>query len=203
MLEQLFNKYGCDKAKKHHYHTVYDKEFESIREQPINFLEIGVFKGDSVRAWIDYFPNATIYGIDIFKRVAAEDIDILQHERVKWLKADSTDISVREQIKKEWPGVEFDIILDDGLHTPIANKNTLHNLWPFLKQDGRFYIEDVWPIDIMTITEMKHRWIEKHPHLYNMLKMNQFLAELDGKQVKRFDCRKLSGEGDSYIIRVQ
>jgi cyclopropane fatty-acyl-phospholipid synthase-like methyltransferase len=29
------------------------------------FLEIGVFKGDSLRTWADYFLNADIIGIDI------------------------------------------------------------------------------------------------------------------------------------------
>lgn len=78
MLEELFNKYGCDKAVKHNYHTVYEPEFDTIRNESINILEVGVFKGDSVRAWLEFFPNATIYGIDIFTRVKPEDIDVLQ-----------------------------------------------------------------------------------------------------------------------------
>lgn len=30
-----------------------------------------------------------------------------------------------------------------------------------------------------------------------------FLNQIDDKQVERFDLRKLSGQGDSYIIKVQ
>ena len=203
MLEELFNKYGCDKAVKHNYHTVYEPEFEAIRNETINILEVGVFKGDSVRAWLEFFPNATIYGIDVFTRVKPEDIDVLQHERVKWLKADSTNIAVRDQIKKEWPRIRFDIVIDDGLHTPDANAKTLHNLFPLLKKNGKFYVEDVWPLDIMTTEEMQHFWVRKYPERYNILEMNKFTAQTQGKSIQRFDLRKSSGQPDSYIIRVQ
>ena len=188
---------------KAHYHTVYEPEFDTIRNESINILEVGVFKGDSVRAWLEFFPNATIYGIDIFTRVKPEDIDVLQHERVKWLKADSTNIAVRDQIKKEWPRIRFDIIIDDGLHTPDANAKTLHNLFPLMKKNGKFYVEDVWPLDIMTTEEMQHHWVRKHPERYNILEMNKFTAQISDKSIKRFDLRKSIGEPDSYIIRIQ
>jgi ubiquinone/menaquinone biosynthesis C-methylase UbiE len=162
MLDILFNKAGCDKAEKHHYHTVYGPEFDTLRNEPINILEVGVFKGDSIKAWLEFFPNANIYGIDIFKRVKPEDIKVLNNDRVKYLKCDSTNIAVRDQIKKEWPRIRFDIIIDDGLHTPDANAKTLHNLFPLLKKNGSFYVEDVWPLDIMTTKEMQHWWVQKH-----------------------------------------
>lgn len=203
MLKELFNKYGCDKAKKHHYHTVYQPEFESLQNESINILEIGVFKGESASAWIDFFPNATVYGLDIFVRVSAEDIPILQHPRVKWLKGDSTHPSVSGAIQKAWPDVQFDIIIDDGLHTPEANAQTFKNLFPFVKSTGSYYVEDVWPLDIASQKDLQHYWLQKSPDIYNMLKMNMFLNEIDDKQVERFDLRKLSGQGDSYIIKVQ
>jgi len=202
MLEQLFNKYGCDKSSKHKYHLAYEPEFEQYKDEPINILEVGVFKGDSMRAWLDYFPNATLYGIDIFKRVNAADIDVLQHERVKWLKADSTNFAVREQIKKEWPRIRFDIIIDDGLHTPDANAKTLINLFPLLKQNGRYYVEDVFPLDIMTTKEMNHPWIRQRQDKYNMLEMTKFLNAVGDKSVRKFDLRKQTGEPDSYIYKV-
>ena len=203
MLKELFNKYGCDKAKKHHYHTVYQPEFEPLQNESINILEIGVFKGESASAWIDFFPNATVYGLDIFVRVSAEDIPILQHPRVKWLKGDSTHPSVSGAIQKAWPDVQFDIIIDDGLHTPEANAQTFRNLFPFVKSTGSYYVEDVWPLDIASQKDLQHYWLQKSPDIYNMLKMNMFLNEIDDKQVERFDLRKLSGQGDSYIIKVQ
>ena len=202
-LRTLFNKYGCDKSKKHNYHEVYEPEFSSIRNDNINILEIGVFKGDSIRAWLEFFPNATIYGLDIFHRVKAEEIDVMQHERVKWLKCDSTSYDVGNQIENAWPGIRFDIIIDDGLHTPAANARTLHNLFPLLEKNGRFYVEDVWPLDTMNHAEMQHHWITSHPNDYNLLEMNKFTQEILDKNPFPFDLRKTTGEPDSYIIRVQ
>jgi hypothetical protein len=48
MLKELFNKYDCDKSKKHHYDTVYQPEFEPLQNESINILEIGVFKDEYV-----------------------------------------------------------------------------------------------------------------------------------------------------------
>lgn len=202
MLKDLFNKYGCDKAKKHSYHLIYEPLFEPIRNNTINLLEVGVFKGDSIRAWLDYFPNATIYGIDIFTRVNPEDVDILQHPRVKWMKCDSTAEGVRAQIKEEWPRIRFDIIIDDGLHTPEANAKTLDNLAPLLKKNGMYFVEDVWPFDIMASDEWEHPWLTARTDVYNMIKWNIFAKQLDRYQVERYDNRKVSGEPDSYIIKV-
>jgi hypothetical protein len=202
MLKDLFNKYGCDKAKKHSYHLIYEPQFEPIRNNAINLLEVGVFKGDSVRAWLDYFPNATIYGVDIFTRVKPEDIDVLQHPRVKWMRCDSTAENVRDQIKEEWPRIRFDVIIDDGLHTPEANAKTLANLVPLLKKNGMYFVEDVWPFDIMTSDQWKHPWITSHSDVYNLFKWDIFAKQLEMYQVERFDNRKISGEPDSYIIKV-
>lgn len=203
MLEELFNQHGCDKASKHKYHTVYEPDFEPLRNKEINILEIGIFKGDSIKVWLDYFPKATIYGIDIFTRITSKDIEVLNHDRVKWLKADSTSYSVVNSIKKEWPRIRFDIIIDDGLHTPDANTKTLNNLYPFLKKQGKYYIEDVWPLDIMTAKQLEHPWITNKSPSYNMLEMNKFLKSIEDKHHKRFDLRSISGEPDSYIVRVQ
>ena len=75
-IKSMFDLYNCDKAEKHHYHKIYGPEFESRRNQNLNILEVGIFKGSSTRALMDYFPNANFYGIDIFERVAIEAIDI-------------------------------------------------------------------------------------------------------------------------------
>ena len=72
-----------------------------------------------------------------------------------------------------------------------------------MKKNGKFYVEDVWPLDIMTTEEMQHHWVRKHPERYNILEMNKFTAQISDKSIKRFDLRKSTGEPDSYIIRIQ
>lgn len=205
-LYSIFSKYGCDKGAKHRYDQVYGPEFEALRNEPIKILEVGIFRGESMRAWLEFFPNATVYGIDIFTRVEAKDLDVLNHERVKWLKADSTKAIVRTLIDAEWGEVEFDIIIDDGLHTPLGNADTFTNLFPYIKDGGSFYVEDVWPLDIMTQVEMNHPWIKKYPERYNMTDWEVFEKAINKQNyssIKRFDNRIVSGQGDSYIIKVK
>ncbi|MGL4278784.1 MAG: class I SAM-dependent methyltransferase, partial [Albidovulum sp.] len=38
-----------------HYLPVYDRVLAHLQGQPVSFLEIGVFKGGSVRMWRDFF----------------------------------------------------------------------------------------------------------------------------------------------------
>ena len=201
-LAALFNKYDCDKASKHLYHTVYGPELEHLRDKPINILEVGVFKGASTAAWLEYFPQATIYGLDIFTRVNPKDIPVLNDPRVKWLKADSTSLDVITNIKEAWPRIRFDVIIDDGLHTPRANASTLGNLFGLLKTNGIYFIEDVWALDQMTNSQLSHYWIQRYSKDLNLLENQQFLNVLADKTVTRFDLREETKHPDSYIIKV-
>ena len=38
---------------------------------------------------------------------------------------------------------QFDVIIDDGLHTWSGQQRTLTNLWPLLRPGGYYFIEDV------------------------------------------------------------
>lgn len=202
MLAELFNKYKCDKASKHSYDVVYEAEFQGMRNLPINFLEIGIFKGNSIQAWLDFFPKATIYGIDTFQRIDPKNIPVLKHERVKWLRADSTKEATRDLVETVWNDVKFDIILDDGLHTPRANGQTFLHFYNFLKDDGMYLIEDAWPLHIMSKEEKKHPWILKYPERYNAEEMYFFQKHLPPTKVEEFDLRENSGEPDSYIFKI-
>jgi len=203
MLKDLFDKYDCDKGtEKHHYYKDYEPYFESVREEPLNILEVGTFKAASTRAFHEYFPNATIHTIDIFVRTDPKDLDVLSEERVKWLKADSMDASLPVKIRKEWGDVKFDFIIDDGAHWPEANRLTFENLVRFLKDDGTYFIEDVWPMDKMSQSELSNSWLKKHPDRYDMLKHIRFMNTLDNYEKKIHDRRKETKCGDTYIIAV-
>lgn len=202
-LDQIFLKNGCDKYA-HHYYKEYAKEFEPIREEEINILEVGIWKGTSHQSWVDYFPNANVYGIDIFSRVEPKDVSILQHDRVHWVKGDSTSKDIVTKVKEEFGDIKFDYIIDDGLHTPKANMDTVNNLWNFLIEGGVFYVEDVWPIGKMTESEMRHPWIQKHPDRYNIEDWDKFESSIKDLNVSKkveIDFRNVSTP-DSVIIKL-
>jgi len=210
-LRRLFNKWNCDKGSKHNYEKCYEQFFEPLKDKEINILEVGIYKGHSLKVFKDYFPNAQIYGIDIFTRVNPNTISTLFNKNIHWAKCDSTDPSCASEITKSFgKDIKFDIIIDDGLHEPEANALTLKNLWPLLKSDGIYFVEDVWPLDEMSTQDIEDRvWLNQQPEIYSNEKYNLFLKQLENKHVERFDLRKPSTSighvhevGDSYIFKV-
>jgi cephalosporin hydroxylase len=132
-VRKIFDKHGCDKGKRHGYEQIYEPLFAPLRGKPITLLEIGVFRGASLAAWAEYFPSATLIGVDTFERVQPHKVAILKHPRVKWFQMDST---------QEAPDVRADIIIDDGCHTPGAQLATMARFLPLLNAGGMYFIED-------------------------------------------------------------
>jgi hypothetical protein len=135
-LLECFDKHGCDKGSgRHRYDRFYEPIFEPIRNEPIRLLEIGIFRGASIAAWLDYFPNAQIIGVDNFSRVPPVQILVLNNPRVSYWACDSTALA--PQIDK------VDIVIDDGSHDPAAQHATLQHYRPLVKPRGRYFIEDI------------------------------------------------------------
>ena len=201
-LGSLFRKFNCDKGTKHGYQEVYSKELDHLKNKPINFLEVGIFKGTSTEAFLEYFPNAKFYGIDIFTRLQPEDVKVLNHERVKWIKGDSMSYGIQSQIKKEWGNTKFDVIIDDAKHTPEANAITFRNISPFLKTKGIYFVEDVFPFHKMTVKEMSHHWIQSHSKELNHLKFQKFENAIKDYNTEEFDLRSKSKQPESYIFKI-
>lgn len=135
-LRDCFDKHGCDRGHRHGYERVYEPLFEPIRLGPLRILEIGIFRGAGIWAWLDYFPNAAICGLDTFQRVPPSRIEVLKHERTWYQTGDSRVLEVVSY---------FDIIIDDGDHRADSQRETFLNVFPRLKPGGMYFIEDVWP----------------------------------------------------------
>ena len=129
------------------YTDVYIKLFDGIRNDEINFLEIGVFQGRALAMWSDYFSNGKIYGIDIniteFNLMKKELIEMgaFKNENLcDVIQGNSTDIMVRGDNNEPY----FHIIIDDGDHTYKAQRETFNNLYPLLMVGGIYVIEDAY-----------------------------------------------------------
>jgi hypothetical protein len=151
-LGALFNKYGSDKDR-NGYTPLYHSLFKNIRDKPLQILEIGIgtmipgvpssmvgyalpgyAPGGSLRAWRDYFPNATILGCDVQPDTQFTD------DRISTIQCDSR----REEFLYPLLGDrQFDIILDDASHWDECQRKTLFNLWKYVKPGGFYIIEDV------------------------------------------------------------
>ena len=200
-LAELFDKYGCDKGNlKHRYDRVYAPALEPYRENSFNMLEIGIFKGNSTEAFIDYCPHIDITGVDIFTRVDIKNIPILNHHQVHPIKCDSL-IGPTEEFKKIAEG-GFDIIIDDGLHTHEAQWKTFENFIPYLKENGVYYIEDVWAFDKMTDKEKEHYWLKKHGDAFSEEQYQKLLDALAPYNVTYHDLRD-GYDPDTFILEIR
>lgn len=200
-LLESFDKFGSDKGSiKHRYDRIYEPALEHLKNEEFNLLEIGVFKGKGIEAWLDYFPKANITGVDIFTRVPAKNIKILKHDRVDWIKHDSTtkpSDSVKKILSKG-----YDVIIDDGLHTHDAQRLTFINMIHFLNKGGIYYIEDVWAYDFMTAQDKNHWWLKKYPNDYSQEKYNLLMNVLNKYDVKFHDGRG-GFDPDTFVIEIR
>jgi hypothetical protein len=149
-LKVLFDEHGSDKASVHSYHELYGSIL-SDRNSICAILEIGLGTnnldvpsnmgqggkpGASIRAFKMFLPNADIFGADIDTRILFEE------ERIKTFYVDQTKpeslISLGEQIPEC-----LDLVIDDGLHSPNANVETLRFALGKIKVGGWVIIEDI------------------------------------------------------------
>ena len=150
----LFEKYKADKcaAVFHDYSPSYFEVLNPFKETFTNVLEIGIGNiplmdghvgggytpGASIKAWRDFFPNATIYAIDILEDVMFEE------DRIKTYVADQSSVESLKAFTDK-VNVTFDLIIDDGSHDVEHQIISVHELSKSLKPGGIYIIEDIAP----------------------------------------------------------
>jgi len=113
----------------------YDWIFKDLRGKKLRILEIGVSQGNSMKVWKDYFPKAKIVGVDI-----DESCSRFMDERVNICIGDQSDEDFMNNIGALG---KYDIIVDDGGHYPKQHVKSYNILFPYLKDDGWYVIEDL------------------------------------------------------------
>jgi hypothetical protein len=131
---------GTEVPKAHGYTLVYAQWFESMRNERLRMLEIGVcdprMPGASLKGWYEYFPNATIFGYDIV------DAHRFDNDRIRTFVGDQSDPADLARFV-EFSGGGFDIIIDDGSHKDMHQQVSLAFLFRHLKPAGQYVIEDL------------------------------------------------------------
>lgn len=144
-LDQFALDFGSDKGEKpvnnlspKRYTKVYYKCFQPIRYDELTILEIGIYGGASLKMWKSFFPNATIYGIDI-------DPNCKQYEedRIHVCLGSQNDKNFLRSVVNSI-GKSIDIIIDDGSHKTKDHKVSLEVLFPYLSPGGFYFIEDLY-----------------------------------------------------------
>jgi predicted O-methyltransferase YrrM len=135
-------KYHTDKwfddFKRHSYvENFYDLAFEPYRTTATEILEVGIYEGESLRLWHDYFTNANITGVDIMPVPMNENLKGLP--RVREVRQNAYDPAIARLLADR----TYDVMIDDGPHD-IHSQHTFIQLYlPLLRTGGLMVIEDI------------------------------------------------------------
>jgi hypothetical protein len=187
-LAQLCDKYGSDKGslkklnhsypwKPHSYTEFYEFMFSHRRFEIDTIFECGVGTSDlsfpanmgafgkagaSLRVWQEYFPKALIYGGDIDSSV------LFSEGRIKTYYLDQTTPTSIVSFFQQATQDEFDLMIDDGLHTFEAGWTLFNHSNQLLKQGGVYVIEDVrpWTLNKFLELDFSSLGFSVHPVLF-------------------------------------
>ncbi len=129
-------KYGTDKVTWHRYDRFYPKYIDFVKNiDNAAILEIGLDKGASLNMWLEYLPNAYIYGIDIGYSKEGERYTIFKGDQSK----QNDLINIMKHINKN-----VYVINDDGSHIPEHQILTFNIYFKdLLEYGGTYIIEDI------------------------------------------------------------
>ena len=136
-LDEIGRRFGTDKSSLHHdFLRLYEGFLAPLRDRPLRLLEIGVWSGQSLRTWAEYFPRAQVVGADI-----NPDARQVAGERITIEIADQSD-AAQLQALAEAHG-PFDVVIDDGSHVWTHQILTLQTLLPSVRPGGFYVLEDI------------------------------------------------------------
>jgi hypothetical protein len=172
-IDELAIKHNTDKSSlDHNYTQFYQSYFDKFIKTPKKILELGIYStvapptintcGASLKTWAEYYPEATIYGLDLvdfsvldehygnIKTMCCNceirthnDFDHYQNITLKNIHSNMVGGKIGlNQVINNFGG-DFDIIIDDGPHTMASQQIFLGYMFPYLKSGGIFVIEDL------------------------------------------------------------
>jgi hypothetical protein len=137
-LTALGLQHDTDKASHHGFTDFYDAHLRARRDEVGSVLEVGVWRGASLRMWRDYFRTSQVYGID------ANPVPVaLASEGFLIARANAGSRDQLRRVLSDWGTPGFDLIVDDGGHRIPEQLIALDTLWPHLTAGGVYIIEDL------------------------------------------------------------
>ncbi|MGI5223046.1 hypothetical protein [Nocardia sp. CA-290969] len=139
-LTDIGLKHGTDKATHHGYTRIYEQYLKALRAKPITILELGwgghedpESGGASLAMWREYFPKATVVGIDVEPKAnRLEGVDFHQGSQA--------DPEFLKGLHDRYG--DFDVIIDDASHVSSLTIRAFEILYPMLRPGGLYVCED-------------------------------------------------------------
>ena len=142
-LTKLGRIYDTDKVDARHTHSglantdVYERYLRSWRWRRFALLELGVFRGDSLRMWNAYFPRAKVVGLDLEQLAAdrAAEFDVTVGSQA--------DPEALDSILRRHPDIR--LVVDDASHITALTIASFRHLFPRLPRGSLYIMEDLSP----------------------------------------------------------
>jgi hypothetical protein len=177
-LSKLALAFGTDKSGEHNYARHYQHHFESLRQEKLNILEVGIGGyedprggGQSLRMWKIFFPKSNIFGIDIYDKTYHNE------HRIKTFRGSQVDEEFLKMVATEIGAI--DIIVDDGSHYSDHVIKTFNILFPLLSPKGIYVVEDLQ-------TSYGEEWGGSSDLMTPHTSMNYFKTLVDGLNYEEF-----------------
>ncbi len=147
-LDNLGLKYNTDKASKyirsngqevmgHDYLRHYELFLEKYKDKSFTIVELGCYRGSSLRMWGEYFPQSTVIGVDLNPNLAT-----MENEQIKFIASDATATDLPDKILAKTDKV-IKCIIDDCSHAWGDQRRSFEMLFPLVASGGYYIIEDL------------------------------------------------------------
>lgn len=142
-LTKLGRVFGTDKVDASHtrnglaYTDVYERYLRSWRLRRFTLLELGVWRGNSLRMWNAFFPRATVVGLDL------EPAAVERAPEFEIAVGSQADPDVLDGILARHPDVR--LVVDDASHITSLTIASFRHLFPRLPRGSLYIIEDTSP----------------------------------------------------------
>lgn len=150
-LNRIAGYHGTAKARvvelERDYLQIYERYLRGWRRRRFTLLEIGVYRGESLRTWRTYFRRARVYGLDIDPAAAERAgssfrVFVGSQADAKLLSAALAEIGEAPRL-----------VIDDGSHINELTVASFDYLFPRLPAGALYIIEDLSPASYVGASE--------------------------------------------------
>jgi hypothetical protein len=133
------SRYRTDKVA-NGYLRWYDDLFASHWRDVRAVLELGVHRGGSLELWRDYFPSATIVGIDSDVSL----VEVADRNRIAIERGSQADAEFLRSVSLRAAPLGFDLIIDDASHIAADAESSFRALFDDHLKSGGWYVLEDW-----------------------------------------------------------
>lgn len=140
-LQRIGAIFGTDKAQ-HTRHgrtnlEIYETYLGVRRHRQFTLLELGVYRGDSLRAFDAYLSRASVIGLDV------DPAAVQRAAEFRIYVGSQDDPGTIERIWTE--NADIEVVIDDASHVNVLTFASFDLLFPRLPSGGLYIIEDLAP----------------------------------------------------------